>query len=306
MRAVGPVAGRRAAVPAEVVQLVADVRHRRLVHDPAVLGVDHGEEVGLRRRLCLRAGRRGRGTPPEAPASPPAGELWKDAGLTCSCDILQLLSLRSRRSSRPSISRTFRGCFLRCVTMAQTGATRIQLCGRLVVTAVRAPGRGGAAGREGAAAVRLPRAQPLPDDRPRRVAGCGLRRGGDARPQSSAQRPALEVAPRRRRRSAQGTSPDRARAARGRVRRRRGGARSSSSGGNRTSRTASGPRPGARPASPTTSPAGLCSGITTGRGSTNGADASTTCECAASSASRRHGSDSAGRRCPRPRNARVS
>ena len=46
MRAVGAVAGRRAAVPAEVVQLVAHVRHRRLVHDPALLGVDHGEEVG--------------------------------------------------------------------------------------------------------------------------------------------------------------------------------------------------------------------------------------------------------------------
>ena len=45
MRAVGPVAGRAAAVPAEVVELVADVRHRQLVHDPAVLGVDDGEEV---------------------------------------------------------------------------------------------------------------------------------------------------------------------------------------------------------------------------------------------------------------------
>ena len=28
-------------------QLVADVRHRRLVHDPAVLGIDDGEEVRL-------------------------------------------------------------------------------------------------------------------------------------------------------------------------------------------------------------------------------------------------------------------
>ncbi len=28
-------------------QLVADVGHRRLVDDPAVLGVDDGEEVGL-------------------------------------------------------------------------------------------------------------------------------------------------------------------------------------------------------------------------------------------------------------------
>ena len=74
VRAIGPVAGGAAAVPAEVVQLVADVRHRRLVDDPAVLGVDDGEEVGrvdagalvqageveelLRRRL-QRLGRRG-------------------------------------------------------------------------------------------------------------------------------------------------------------------------------------------------------------------------------------------------------
>ena len=28
-------------------QLVADVRHRCLVHDAAVLGLDHGEEVRL-------------------------------------------------------------------------------------------------------------------------------------------------------------------------------------------------------------------------------------------------------------------
>jgi hypothetical protein len=47
MRTIGPVAGRAAAVPAEVVQLVADVRHRRLMDDPAVLGIDHGEEVRL-------------------------------------------------------------------------------------------------------------------------------------------------------------------------------------------------------------------------------------------------------------------
>src|SRR4051794_32677012 len=44
VRAVGAVAGRRAAVPAEVVQLIADVRHWRLVHYPALLGVDDGEE----------------------------------------------------------------------------------------------------------------------------------------------------------------------------------------------------------------------------------------------------------------------
>jgi hypothetical protein len=47
VRAVGSVAGGAAAVPAEVVQLVAGVGHRRLVHDPAVLGVDDREEVGL-------------------------------------------------------------------------------------------------------------------------------------------------------------------------------------------------------------------------------------------------------------------
>ena len=51
MRAVGAVAGRRAAVPAEVVQLVADVRHRRLVDDLSVglrpgPRVDDGQEVG--------------------------------------------------------------------------------------------------------------------------------------------------------------------------------------------------------------------------------------------------------------------
>jgi hypothetical protein len=27
-------------------QLIADARHRRLVHDPSVLGIDDGEEVG--------------------------------------------------------------------------------------------------------------------------------------------------------------------------------------------------------------------------------------------------------------------
>src|SRR5207247_1487006 len=45
MGAVGPVAGGAAAVPAVVVELVAHVRHRRLVDDLAVLGVDDGEEV---------------------------------------------------------------------------------------------------------------------------------------------------------------------------------------------------------------------------------------------------------------------
>jgi hypothetical protein len=47
MRAIRPVAGRAAAVPAEVMQLIADVRHRRLMYDPATLGIDHGEEVRL-------------------------------------------------------------------------------------------------------------------------------------------------------------------------------------------------------------------------------------------------------------------
>ena len=71
VRAIRPVAGRAAAVPAEVMQLVADVRHRRLVHDPAVLGIDDGEEVRLARRRCPRAGRRDRGTP----------RAWRDAPL---------------------------------------------------------------------------------------------------------------------------------------------------------------------------------------------------------------------------------
>jgi hypothetical protein len=52
VRAVGPVAGRAAAVPAEVVELVADTRHRRLVNDLAVaaavgIGADHRDEVRL-------------------------------------------------------------------------------------------------------------------------------------------------------------------------------------------------------------------------------------------------------------------
>jgi hypothetical protein len=47
VRAIGAVAGRRAAVPAEVVQLVADVRHGRLVDHAAPFGVDDCEEVRL-------------------------------------------------------------------------------------------------------------------------------------------------------------------------------------------------------------------------------------------------------------------
>ena len=43
--AIRPVAGRAAAVPAEVVEFVAGVRHRRLMNDPSLLGVDDGEEI---------------------------------------------------------------------------------------------------------------------------------------------------------------------------------------------------------------------------------------------------------------------
>ena len=46
VRAVGTVAGGAAAVPAVVVQLVADVRHRSLVEDLSFLGVHDGDEVG--------------------------------------------------------------------------------------------------------------------------------------------------------------------------------------------------------------------------------------------------------------------
>ena len=45
VRPVGPVTGGRAPVPPEVVKLVADVRHRQLVDDPTLLGVDDGEKV---------------------------------------------------------------------------------------------------------------------------------------------------------------------------------------------------------------------------------------------------------------------
>jgi hypothetical protein len=47
MRAIRAVTRRRAAVPAEVVQLVADVRQRHLVDHAPLLGVDDREEVGL-------------------------------------------------------------------------------------------------------------------------------------------------------------------------------------------------------------------------------------------------------------------
>jgi hypothetical protein len=46
MRAIRPVAGGAASVPAVVVEFVADVRHRRFVHDLGRLGVDDGQEVG--------------------------------------------------------------------------------------------------------------------------------------------------------------------------------------------------------------------------------------------------------------------
>ena len=70
VRAVGPVARRAAAVPAEVMQLVADVRHRRLVDDPARPRRRPRRGSRARRPRCPRAGRRGRGTPPAAPAAP--------------------------------------------------------------------------------------------------------------------------------------------------------------------------------------------------------------------------------------------
>jgi hypothetical protein len=57
MRAIRAVTRRAAAVPAEVVQLIANVRHRRLVDDPAVLGVDNGEKVrGAYARALVQAG----------------------------------------------------------------------------------------------------------------------------------------------------------------------------------------------------------------------------------------------------------
>jgi hypothetical protein len=45
MRAVGAVARRRAAVPAEMMELVARVWHRQFVDDPAPVGLDDREEV---------------------------------------------------------------------------------------------------------------------------------------------------------------------------------------------------------------------------------------------------------------------
>ena len=57
MRAIRPVAGRAAAVPAVVVQLVADVGHRHPMHDPPLLGVHHRQEVRLlHARALVQAG----------------------------------------------------------------------------------------------------------------------------------------------------------------------------------------------------------------------------------------------------------
>src|SRR5687767_6335396 len=57
MRAVRAVTGRATAVPPAMVQLVADVRHRRLVQDPPGFGVDDGEEVrSLDPRAFVEAG----------------------------------------------------------------------------------------------------------------------------------------------------------------------------------------------------------------------------------------------------------
>ena len=46
MRTVGAVARRAAPVPAIVMELVADVRHRQFVGDPPLLGIDDGQEIG--------------------------------------------------------------------------------------------------------------------------------------------------------------------------------------------------------------------------------------------------------------------
>jgi hypothetical protein len=51
------VPGRRAAVPAKVVELVAQVRQRHLVDNPAVIGVDDGQGVrGLDAGALVQAG----------------------------------------------------------------------------------------------------------------------------------------------------------------------------------------------------------------------------------------------------------
>ena len=79
-----------------------------------------------------------------------------------------------------------------------------------------------------------------------------------------------------------------------------------STGPNRTSQGQNGRPPGDRPVSPTTSRAGPCCNVTTGPGSTNGGDASTTSGSAGWSAWPRPASGSACRSCLRRRSARVA
>ena len=94
----------------------------------------------------------------------------------------------------------------------------------------RTAGRGRVGRGQGPAALRLPRAQPAPPDRPRRAADRRLRRGRDGRPPASAQRAALEAAPCHRARAPSRTSTARARAAGRRIRRCRGCARGAAPG----------------------------------------------------------------------------
>ena len=99
-------AGRAAAVPAEVVQLVADVRHRRLVHDPARSRRRRRRGSRAPRRRCPRAGRRGRGTPPAAPASPPAASCGRRRAcrVSCASELLSRSGGRAARARRPGPS----------------------------------------------------------------------------------------------------------------------------------------------------------------------------------------------------------
>ena len=89
VRAVGAVARGAAAVPAEVVQLVADVRHRRLVDDPPAPRRRRRRGSPARRHRCPRAGRRGRETPRGAPAAPPAARRRSSS----SCSFSWLMSV---------------------------------------------------------------------------------------------------------------------------------------------------------------------------------------------------------------------
>src|SRR5262249_14517206 len=83
----------------------------------------------------------------------------------------------------------------------------------------RRPGRGRAAWRERTAALRVPRAQPVPPDGPGGAVERRLRGGSVSRPPASAQRAALEAAPRRRAGASDRPRSDRAPALGGRVRR---------------------------------------------------------------------------------------